>query len=424
MQSSSGYFLLLKDDRRSTFENNVSEGFGEPVPDFDHSRNIPLIGFVFDDKKMITHVGMCRRGKMAGTGLRRLNVIDVTQLSRPISAIEITNEVSGTPKKHIENRIKYGGLLPPKSFEAFLAALLKKVPELKALLEKFGEERRKRLARLSDKQKEALAEQKEAVMTALNIAGFDKSVATGWDYTPNETPKSFLDGIPSAYLLEDQMIINDLSNFPGFDRLGTTSYTTSSFENETTRLTVVLANRLPLELLLGTDLIYYNEDFKCFVMVQYKVMEREGSKFNLRLPDQQLEEEISRMDDMSKVLSAIPETDNLNDYRISSNPFFLKLCPRIEFNPDNAGLSSGMYLPLDYFKKLQADKSIKGRAGGMAINFDNVGRYFDNSDFARFVECSWIGTHIDQSAELVMMIRQIVERGRTAVVAIKKKIRS
>ena len=422
MQQTAGYFLVLNPDRRASFEHNDYTSFGEPVPDFDHSRNIPLIGFVFDKNKMITHIGMCRKGRMAATNLRRLNVFDSTKIPRPISAIKIAQEVGGKIKPHIISKINNGGVLPPKSFEAFLGVLLKTHPELRPILEKFGKDRRERLERLSEKQKTSLAEQKEAVMTALNIAGIDKSEATGWDYDSTEKPKSILHGIGSAHLREDQMIFNDLSKFPGFKMIESVIVSSNVFKNDTTQLEIILANRLPLEELLGTDLIYYNEDFKCFVMVQYKVMEKEGQKFNFRLPSKQLEEEIERMDAMGKMLSAITATKALNDYRISSNPFFLKLCPRIEFNPDNAGLSSGMYVPLDYFKLLKVDASIQGRDGGMAINYDNVGRYFDNSEFARVVECAWIGTHITQSEILTDIIRQIVEQGRTAVLAIKKKL--
>ena len=52
------------------------------------------------------------------------------------------------------------------------------------------------------------------------------------------------------------MVINDLGTFPGFETVRRTQHTTAVFENDRVSLTVVMANRLPLEKQLGADLIY------------------------------------------------------------------------------------------------------------------------------------------------------------------------
>jgi len=157
-------------------------------------------------------------------------------------------------------------------------------------------------------------------------------------------------------------------------------------------------------------------------MVQYKVMEKEKEKFIFRLPNTQFTDEISRMDSILQSLSAFQNNGSIVDFRINNNPFFIKICPRIVFEPDDVGLSSGMYLPLDYLKILQLDKSIAGSKGGLGISFDNVGRYFDNTAFKTIIEGGWIGTNISQSILLEQIIRNILVNGRTAVVAIKKNL--
>lgn len=63
----------------------------------------------------------------------------------------------------------------------------------------------------------------------------------------------------------------------------------------TCRLTILLANRLPLEEQTGTDLIYFNERFRSFLMVQCKVIKRENNETFFRLPDAQLTAEVDRM---------------------------------------------------------------------------------------------------------------------------------
>jgi hypothetical protein len=422
MSQTAGYFVVLTSNRYFSLKNRADRIFAEPVPEFLHSRNTPLICFVLDNNKIITHVGLGKRGVRAGTDLRRLNVDQIIELKTTLSAREIANSTSSTVRRHLVNKLESGGLIPPKSFDEFLDAVLKKTGELSSLLEKFARARRFRIAKLSSKAKKSLAEQKEAVLTAMNIAGIDRSEAQGWDYSEKTGPTSFLDGLEQVMLREDSMIINDLNNIPGFNLIKQTKFSSSIFLNDKTQLTVLLANRMPLEELLGTDLIYYNEDFKCFIMVQYKVMEKEKDQFLLRVPNSQLAEEIQRMDLITHSLAPISGGKHIDDFRISSAPFFIKMCPRIEFNPDNIGLSAGMYVPLGYLKLLQVDNSIKGDKGGMAISYDNVGRYFDNTTFKTIVEGGWIGTYIEQSKILEKIIQQILANGRTAVVAIKKKI--
>lgn len=422
MSRVAGYFLILNDHRYFSFRGNIHYKFAEPVPEFDHPRHVPLVCFITNKSGMITHIGHGKRGVRAGTDLRRLNIEDIFELKKPVSAIEIANTTGSRVRSHLINKINYGGLFSPRCFEDFLSAFLKKSPDTIPLLDKYTQSRQLRISRLSKNAKKSLAEQKEAVLTAMNIAGIDKDNAQGWDYDEAEKPISFLDGIAQVRLREDSMIINDLSNIPGFDLIKSTKYSSSVFENNKTRLTVLLANRLPLEELLGTDLIYFNEDFKCFIMVQYKAMEKEGDKFVFRLPNLQFTEEISRMDSIIQSLRSTSGNGFINDYRFNENPFFVKICPRLEFDPDNVGLSTGMYIPLDYIKMLENETCIEGKRGAKAISYDNVGRYLDNTGFKTIIEGGWIGTNQNQSLYIERIIKDILENGKTAVLAIKKKL--
>lgn len=422
MSKVAGYFLILNESRYFSFQGNIYDKFAEPVPEFSHPRHVPLVCFITNVSGNITHIGLGKRGVRAGTDLRRLNIENIFELKKPVSAIEIANTTGSRVKSHLINKINSGGLFPPRSFDEFLSAFLRKIPETNSFLDKYSKSRQLRISSLSKNVKKSLAEQREAVLTAMNIAGIDKSNAQGWDYDEGEKPLSFLDGIAQVRLREDSMIINDLSNIPGFDLIKSTKYSSSVFENDKTRLTVLLANRLPLEELLGTDLIYFNEDFKCFIMVQYKTMEKEGDKFVFRFPNLQFTEEISRMDSIIQSLKSTKGNGFIHDYRFNENPFFVKICPKLEFAPDNVGLSSGMYMPLDYIKMLETDECIKGERGGKTISYDNVGRYLDNTGFKTIIEGGWIGTNQNQSLLIEKIIKAILENGKTAVLAIKKKL--
>lgn len=419
MGGAAGFIVRLSSDRREVFEESYEEGtFAEPVDEFSHSRNIPLLCFILDDSNQITHIALGKRGKLAGTDLRRLNLEQIFKLTNSVPVSAIYDRSPSKVKNKLNEKLIYGGLLPPKSFESLIQILSELAPEVSPILRRYSEERIKRIEGLSSKSKEALAEQKEAVATALTIAGIDRDELLGWDLNINKDTSSFLDGLEQTRLREDPMVVNDLMNLPGHEIIKTAPYNTVVFENDQSKLTVVLANRLPLEKQLGTDLIYYNETFSCFLMIQYKAMEEEASESVYRFPNQQLTEEIDRMKAVIGELKKCAPNTEVDGYRLSENPFFLKICPRIVFNPDNVGLVKGMYLPLDYWELLSEHPSLVGPKGGKRLSYRNVRRYFDNSAFVTIASGGWVGTNINQSSVLQEAIRSTLESGRAVVFAV------
>ena len=57
-----------------------------------------------------------------------------------------------------------------------------------------------------------------------------------------------------------------------------------------------------------------------------------------------------------------------------------------------------MYLPLEYWRRLEHDPVVKGSRHGRVVTFDNAGRHFDNTAFAHLVASGWIGTTASQTA--------------------------
>lgn len=422
MSQANGFSLVFSGDREQVFLQCVSaeEGFAEPVPDFLHSRNAPLVCFVVSANKLITHLGLGSRGMRAGTGIRRLNVKSIIPLTSPVSIAAVLDAIPNRLKSTAKSRFLSGGLFTPKTFEAVVEALRHLSPETKAVLDRFSRARTERIRQISGRARESLAFQQQALVTALSIAGIDRDELQEWSPPDQGAPTSFLDGLPSARLREDPMVVNDLTKVPGFDLIKTLPYNAAVFESDTERLTVVLANRLPLEEQTGTDLVYFNETYQSFVMVQYKAMERddqEGALF--RLPSTQLDEEIQRMDKLLGILRSYGPNNHPDGFRLNENPFFLKLCPRIVFQPDDVGLVPGMYLPLDYWKVLAVHPSLKGPRGGLRVTYDNVGRHFDNTEFIKLVAKAWVGTNINQSAVLRDVVREVIETGKAIAIAVK-----
>ena len=427
MAKASGFAVLLPKDRMASFLECVEEGlpFAEPVADFQHSRNVPLVCFIVSARK-IAHIGLGRRGTRAGTGLRRLNIDRVEKLSAPLSVQRIINCLPKRNAASVRKRFNSGGLLTDKGFAAVIETIRQLAPQASTLLDRFSRIRAARIQRLSPKAKDNLAQQKEALLTALSIAGLSREPVQEWS-PPEGTPVSFLDGLPSARLREDQMVINDLMKIPGFtliqDQVSVTGAAVFVSEATSERLTVILANRLPLEEQSGTDLIYFNETFHSFVMVQYKAMEKGTDEQVGYRPsnDRNLVKEIARMDALLASIQACAPNRSHDGYRLTDNPFFLKLCSRLVFNPDDIGLVSGMYLPLDYWKLLVQSPRVQGPRGGLRVTFENAGRHFDNSSFTTIVSKAWVGTTPSQSDVLREAIRQTIETGKAVAIAVKPK---
>lgn len=423
MSHATGFVLHLSHERYSIFEDCINEGlaFTEPVPDFSHSRQVPLICFILVDGAL-THIALGRRGARAGTGLQRLNLKQIEALTQAVPKQRILEILPKRLKASIEKRFSAGGMLTEKGFDAVVDAVHKLTTDAGKLLDRFSKVRRERIRKLSAKTRISLAYQKDALITALAIADIDASPVQEWQIGDSK-PKSFLEGLPSARLLEDQMIFNDVQHVPGFEQIRTYVQGAASFQSDSSRLTVVLANRLALEKQTGVDLIYYNETHSSFILVQYKAMESgSGEGAHFKLPNKQLAKEIARMDTMSALLNQCPATAEPSMFRLIGNPFFLKFCSRTIFNPDDVKLLPGMYLPLDYWKQLAADKSILGPRKGRRLTYQNVGRSINKRTFITLVAQAWIGTTPDQSSVLNDLFREIMAEGRAVTLAIKPKM--
>lgn len=423
MIAAGGYVLLVRPERRDTLLGHSVPGqaVGEPVPRFNLSRRAPLVVFASFETGVLTHIADGRKGLASATQMVRLNLIDLQPLAVPITFGQLLQAMPPRFHATLIRRIQDGGPLSPALLRAVATAVSSLAPDVAPRLARYVGGRDEVLAGLSPEQREGLAQQKESIATALRLAGLDTRQLLGW--TPQAEPGSFLEGLPGARVREDAMVVHDLTQVPGFEAVRAYPFAAHVFENEDTRLTVILANKLPLEQQFGTDLIYYNETYRSFIMVQYKAMEREGvGKAEFRLPNAQLQAEIERMDRTLAALAEIPPDASRDGFRLHVGPFFLKLCGRHVFNPDDSGLFPGMYLPLDYWKRLVLDPATEGERGGRLVTFQNVGRKLSESEFIGLVAGAWVGTSVAQSQVLETIVREVLESGKAVTLAIRAPV--
>lgn len=432
MVAAGGYILQVPEHRRKLLLDEAEHGesfyrskpyVSEPVPAFDHSRRAPLAVFASFEDGFITHIADGRKGSSAGTALVSLKLEDLQPLKRPVAFDAIFSGTKKRVRHHLKRRLEQGGLLPPKSLGAFIDRIIELDSSIGPRLARFSARRATALRRLEPRARENLAYQKETLGLALEIAGLPRDELLTWQPSDGEQ-QSFLDGLPGAQVREDAMLLSDFSTVPGFQPVGeVTHYGSKVFSSElnpSIRLTVIMANRLPLEQQTGADLIYFNEAYRSFVMVQYKAMEKRADETEFRWQAKdQFCDEIERMETLLAELRKVPSGDHPDGFRFTDNPFFLKFCPRVVFNPDDKGLFKGIYLPLELWKRADAAGRFSGKRGGKVLTYENVGRRINNSEFVPLVAESWVGTSIEQSAVLGELIRTVLEAGKTVTIAIR-----
>jgi hypothetical protein len=424
MSEAAGYLFYVMPNRVAIFEDALEEGsqFAEPVPEFHHSRSAALVCFICTELFEVSHFSRGRRGVPAGTEMRRLNMEDIQLLSRPLSLEDIISRVAARFRPRIRSLAHGGGPLPPATFRAFAEAVCQLDPSSAAALGRYSEVERERLARLSPQEQTSLALQKDAIGTALDIAGIDREALTSWRLRTG-APETFLEGLPEAYLREDQMIVNDFETLPGFDRIRSYVHGVAKFDGPTSSVKVILANRTNLETQLGVDLIYYNATYSAFILVQYKAMERlQTGDAVFRLPDPLLNRELARMEDALRGLPSAAAAVNKDAYRLSTEPFFLKFCPRVVFSPDDAALVPGMYFSFDHWKLVGSDVSTVTANGARALTNNNGGRHISNSFFSELVGNGWVGTSPSQSLFLRDFVERSMEAGKAVLYAVGSRV--
>lgn len=119
---------------------------------------------------------------------------------------------------------------------------------------------------------------------------------------------------------------------------------------------------------------YYHHRFDSFLLVQYKRI-TQGTPGPVYRPnlDPNHAKELKRMIAANKLLRALPKSDrsHVGAFRLSSGPFYVRLCePKIKSALD-AGMVSDMYVPLPLWRRLLKSDEVRGRHGAVRITWDN-----------------------------------------------------
>ena len=185
-------------------------------------------------------------------------------------------------------------------------------------------------------------------------------------------------------------------------------------------LTILNCNRQPLERTLGVDLIYYNHRFDSFVLVQYKRMTESDRGAEYRPEsDKGHEKELERMINADRLLRRAPKgkMQEAGAFRLLERPFYVKLCESKLKAALDAGMVSGMYVPLGLWRSLLESQVVQGPRGGILITWQNCERHLNNAEFTHLLRKGWIGSAAGSSKFLAQLIEEVLGSGRMLILA-------
>ncbi len=256
--------------------------------------------------------------------------------------------------------------------------------------------------------------QEDAIQTA--IAAFDiRANAVPVQVALKRNTSSGL-GLIGSYLYEDNVVHADASQLAGFDAIAPDVTGRAVFEKHDERLVLYTANKLPLEKMLGVDLIYINETRGNIVMVQYKMLEKskqEGGGLDWQFrPNKQLRDEIKRMQ--------LPTCcEKLTDYRLSRSPFFFKFVKRRIVNSSH----QSFLVSLEHLKEILTSPEAKGSKGGVRLSYSTLdGTYLREADIISLIRSGYVGTHRAETKALGTIISQVAKGNKALVLAWQSKM--
>jgi hypothetical protein len=371
------------------------------------------------DGEHLRWAALARRGRPTVTGKESVRFFDLIKLDK-LAFAEVVAALEPKYQRHADGAWKIGGkCLQEKTWLAVWEAVKSLRPAVADDLCSLQERARWLLSPSSAQGWQVEAMEKDAVSIALEIFGLGRDeVLRRWVPPPMGQRAPFLTGLGQFRLMEDQMIAHDATVFGDWSPMLSDTVGVWEFGKGNQRLTIFNANRGPVEAALGVDLLYYNHTYRAYVLVQYKAMgvRTKSAEAEFR-PDTQTDVELDRMRCFT---NNNPDPGCANEsvaYRLHPGPFFMKLCPRVQYKTTSASLIKGMYIPLDFYDLLVSSGAVTGSRGGTVFTHQAVGRYITNEQFVDLLKRGWIGSRGPVS-EVVTLATQQALAGRDVIVAV------
>jgi hypothetical protein len=307
----------------------------------------------------------------------------LTALGRPVD----TSRLRAMLRKDQRRPLEQPGELTEKAGTVVLDTLLAENPELGSVIGAlFGV----RDLDLPAPRKAALAEERDTLASLCAFTGAPDLMPVAGFLTEDEAAgisgrDSFLPSTPDVRApREDPLIEHDANTFLGWTRQESDQLAVRNFSDGNGRsLQVMNVNRWPIETRLGTDLIYYHEQRRSLVLVQYKRMVPDGSSWRYRVD----EDFLKQLDRMRALDEGCLREGSGGEYRMVPTPSFVKICQVDTLDIDSISMISGMCMPRE-----QVENHLNRPDSPKYFDFHTTRDYLTSTLFGQLVALGAFGT--------------------------------
>lgn len=405
--------------QRAISENKFTDTISYPdwTPDPAH---VCLLGF---DNSEICAVAIAWLSEHKPASFSKLIRFDHVCFFEPLSADELIASASlpFPEEKHAVRKLNAATWAITRNF------LVRRRPELSSEIEKLEKIIDNYDVLLDPGIQTILSQQKDAIGTSFDIAGFDRKAIFA-NFSLPDGFDSVFDGYEQEGGLEDEAVLHDWSVFDGWKFEGVRK-TVRTFRRKDEKLRIIIANKLPLELQTGVDLVYFSHQYRAFTLIQYKRMipTKAGSSVFYYRPNDQFDEEVRRMKVILRKIDKEADRDDddvmtlpiiaAEDFRLLDNPFYFKYVKSDDFNPSGGALVTGRYVPIEYHERILENPACIGPKGGRIIKWSNLRRYFGATEFSKLVSDGWIGTCGVGTSVLKEIVDNALNQGKSTILA-------
>ena len=353
------------------------------------SRQLVLVVTKHHPDAQVTYVGLADRGDWKGTHQGDLVVTGLTRVDGPVRVAEIKAALPEYAARYFDQQ----GEVKPKSGDVILAALFALRPSLREVVARLLEPRQP--IEVRGPVGHLVRQVRDACGLAMQMTGLPRDPLESWR-VPDDLSRqsgSFLSSLPPTRAQERDLLKWDQERFPGWFGVDSHDVVWRQYGKGHQRLLICDVDTKRDEIAMGVDLIYYHEDRRSFILVQYKAMEADGSDWAYRpSDDRHITKQVERMRVVDENCLATGQQGD--DYRLTAAPCWVKLCRSGSTIPRTDELIRGMYLTRAYFERLKDDPQTpcRGPKGGVMFSYATVPRYLDNTTFAQLVADGWIGS--------------------------------
>jgi len=413
-----GLFFSYHDSKPiwlTEWEDNHFKIYSDVIEISDIKIKHHFAAFISSKKGELNYLARVRRDKNVVTKKTRVFFEKVLELKIPVKFNDVLSHSSPQMKNSLRKMINSDFCeITANQWNAIVSYLFNYDKEQHKLIKEILHTKKIKTESINNKTI-ITNHEKDAIGLCLRIAGINNQFnnIASWDTEITTTP-DFLKNIKNVSLREDQMIINDFKFFDNWELVNEFKNNVAVFSDGINRVSIMNANRTPIETTLGVDLFYFNHIYKNYIFVQYKRLIKTESnyKFNIK-SDSNFLKDLERMSILEKELENNSKSlQFLEDYRLSKEMFYFKFCKE---NQDilTKDLSTGMYLPKSFINEFVNTFNQK------TVSYENIDRYFNNTMFIEMVKSGLFGSKFNDSTKISKLINEIIATGKSVMIAVK-----